>query len=173
MRKVLVLLAMVVGASIAFFTAGTAAGAGDPNVYGVGGGWTGFAPGEHIAHYSFSAHEGPNGDFGQVHWNLQDPDFPLDITVDVDCVNAFPSLFGGSAAWIDGVVTKVSPQPNFAGLTVGSRVQFEAADGGEPSGVVPVDQFDAFGDQVGSCKDRPQFPLTPNVQQGNVVINMP
>ena len=53
------------------------------------------------------------------------------VTVDVDCVNVFPTL-GGSAVWIDGPVTKVSPQPNWAGVTVGQRLQFEAFDGGQP-----------------------------------------
>jgi hypothetical protein len=80
-------------------------------------------------------------------------------------------LFYCKAAWIDGTVTKVSPQPNFAGVTVGSRLQFEAVDNGQPSGANPVDEFDAFNDQTGTCKARPQVYFPPNVQQGNVVIN--
>jgi hypothetical protein len=172
MGRFLRLTAMLAAASVALFAAGTASGSDGANAYGVGGGWTGFAPGEHVAHFSFSAHEGGSkGDYGQVHWNLQDPDLPLDVTVDVDCVNVFPTL-GGSAAWIDGTVTKVSPQPNWAFVTVGSRLQFEAFDGGQPSGTIPVDEFDAFNDQPGTCKTRPEvvvFP--PNVTQGNVVIS--
>jgi hypothetical protein len=152
--------------SVALWATGTAAAGA--NAYGVGGGWTGFAPGERIAHFAFSAHEGPNGDFGQVHWNLEDPDFPLNVTVDVDCVNVFPSLFGG-AAWIDGPVTSVSPQPNFAGVTVGTRLAFQAVDGGSPSSTTMVDSFDAFLEAV-SCKAQPLIPLTPNVTQGNVVV---
>jgi hypothetical protein len=152
--------------SVVLWAAGTAsAGA---NVYGVGGGWTGFAPGERIAHFSFSAHEGPNGDFGQVHWNLQDPELPLDVTVDVDCVNVFPTLFGGTA-WIDGPVTSVSPQPNFADVTVGTRLAFQAVDGGQPSPPTMVDSYDAFLEEL-PCKDQPPISLTPNVTQGNVVV---
>jgi hypothetical protein len=144
------------------------------SVFGVGGGWSGFAPGEHIAHFSFSAHEGPNGDFGQVHWNLQDPDLPLDVTVRVDCVSIMPSLLGPNA-WIDGVVTSVSPQPNAAAVMVGDRLAFQARDGGEPSSTGMVDEFDAFLESestvgVANCKLRPPLPLSPNVTQGNVVI---
>jgi hypothetical protein len=172
MRRFLLLLATVACASVALVVAATAGGSSGANVYGVGGGWTGFAPGEHIAHFSFSAHEGGNnGDYGQVHWNLEDPELPLDVTVNVDCVYVFPSLLGGNAAWIDGAVTKVSPQPNFADVTVGSRLQFEAVDNGQPSGAIPVDEFDAFNDQTGTCKGRPQIYFPPNVQQGNVVID--
>ena len=172
MRKFVVLVAMVAVASVALVVTATAGGSSGANVYGVGGGWTGFAPGEHVAHFSFSAHEGgPNGDYGQVHWNLEDPQLPLDVTVTVDCVYVFPSILGGNAAWIDGTVTKVSPQPNFADVTVGSRLQFEAVDNGQPSGTAPVDEFDAFNDQAGTCKGRPQVYFPPNVQQGNVVIN--
>src|SRR5690348_4758491 len=114
MRKILVLVATVACASVMLAVAATAGGSNGANLYGVGGGWTGFAPGEHVAHFSFSAHEGANGDYGQVHWNLEDPQLPLDVTVNVDCVYVFPSLFGGNAAWIDGTVTKVSPRPNWA-----------------------------------------------------------
>ena len=58
MRKFLVLGAMVGVASVALVVTATAGGSNGANVYGVGGGWTGFAPGEHVAHFGFSAHEG-------------------------------------------------------------------------------------------------------------------
>jgi hypothetical protein len=74
-----------------------------------------------------------------------------------------------SAAWVDGPVTSVSPQPNFAGVTVGTRLAFQAIDGGEPSATGMVDSFDAFLETV-SCKNRPLIPFTPNVTQGNVVV---
>jgi len=74
-----------------------------------------------------------------------------------------------SAAWVDGPGTSVSPQPNFAGVTVGTRLAFQAIDGGEPSATGMVDSFDAFLEPV-SCKNRPLIPFTPNVTQGNVVV---
>jgi len=145
------------------------------SAFGVGGGWTGFAPGERIAHFSFSAHEASRGDYGQVHWSLQDPDLQLDVTVDVDCVSIMPSLLGLNA-WMDGVVTSVSPQPNFAAVLVGDRLAFQAREGGSPSVTGMTDEFDAFAEsdaeEIGSpdCKVRPPAPLSPNVTQGNVVI---
>jgi hypothetical protein len=167
------IVAVIAVASVALVAVGAASAGG--NAYGVGGGWTGFAPGEHVAHFAFSAHERPNGDFGQVHWNLEDPQLQLDVTVNVDCVNVFPSLFGGTA-WMDGPVTSVSPQPNFAGVMVGDRLAFQAMDGGEPSAAGMVDEFDAFLESdvtIGGidCKKRPPLFLTPNVTQGNVVVN--
>jgi hypothetical protein len=168
--------AMLVATAAMLWTAG-AAFAGQ-SAFGTGGGWSGFAPGERIAHFSFSAHEADNGDFGQVHWSFEYSDLPdlvLDLTVDVDCVNITPSLFGGNA-WIDGVATSVSPQPNYAGVMPGDRLAFQARDGGSPSATGMVDEFDAFAENdaqeigVPDCKARPPLPLSPNVTQGNVVI---
>jgi len=168
MRRVC--LVVLAAACVAACSAGAAgASGGGPYAYGVGGGWMGFAPGEHVAHFAFSAHEGPNGDFGQVHWNLEDPQLPLDVTISVDCVNVFPSLVGGTA-WMDGPVTKVSPQPNAYTITVGTRLAFEAVDSGLPSATTMVDEFDAFYETT-PCKLQPPMYLGPDVTQGNIVVS--
>ena len=157
-------VASVTSALIAIAPANAANG----NVFGVGGGWIGFLRGEHFAHFSFSGHEGPNGDFGQFEFNLPDPEVPFDIKVDVDCVKAFPFL-GGGLAWMSGPVASVEPFPNFEGIAPGDQVALETYDGGEPSGAVPVDEVDVFAAAV-SCKTMPPVFLGPDVRQGNVVV---
>ena len=160
---------MTVAALVAACALACVPAAGASSVFGVGGGWIGFLRGEHITHFSFSGHEGPNGDTGQFEFNFQDPDVPFDIKVDVDCVNAFPYLIGGFA-WLSGPVTSVSPFPNFEGIAPGDRVALGAYDGGNPSAGVPVDSVDVFP-EVGSCKDMAPMVIEPyDVQQGNVVV---
>jgi hypothetical protein len=75
------------------------------------------------------------------------------------------------AAWISGIVTRVSPQPNTYAIAQGDRLFSYAADGGNPSGIVPVDQFDEYFDFGVDCHLLPSFGYSPNVTQGNVNIS--
>jgi hypothetical protein len=148
---------------------GGAASASNPlqgaDIYGVGGGKANFG----LYSFSFSAHSGPNGDFGQVHFEQVEPyPFPVDVVADVDCVNVF-GLPGAGNAWIGSVITKISPVPNTLGLDEGDRLLWLAVDGGEPSAAVPVDYFDGFITNL-SCKLFGPSGAPPNVDHGNVVI---
>jgi hypothetical protein len=145
-------------------TAKTSAG----DTYGVGGGKAfGIA-----VTFSFSAHQGPKGDFGQV--VVKNDAFQFSATVKVDCVNIFGPfpLFNVTAmgGWISGLVTKASPQPNVGSVAVGDRILYITNDGGQPS-ARPVDFFNGIEmPPAFSCKPLgTDFP-PPNVTQGNITI---
>ena len=141
-------------------SAPTARGA---DIYGVGGGWVG----PRLLHFAFSAHEGPDGDYGQAVVRTADGLAPLEVTADIDCVNVV-----GQGAIFTGVVTKVSPEPNVFGIFVGEEVGADVFDGGEPSAGV-VDTFAVFTGAVApppACKFFAPF-SSPDVTQGNVTVN--
>jgi len=156
-----------------------AGGAGD--VKGVGGGWVSFPPATSakFMHFSFSAHTGPKGDFGQVQFSISDDlGTPLDVSATVDCLDTFavptavPTVRG--VAWFSGIVTKVDPPANLFFISPGDRLLFQIVDGGDPS-ARPVDDFLIFtvnggGDET--CKSLP--PVVGDardVTQGNIVIS--
>ena len=146
-------IAMVVTSAL------TARGA---DTYGVGGGWVG----PRLLHFAFSAHEGPDGDYGQAVVRTADGLSPLQVTADIDCVNVV-----GQGAIFTGVVTKVSPEPNAFGVFVGEEVGADVFDGGEPSAGV-VDTFVVFTGALPpppACKGFPPF-SSPDVTQGNVNV---
>jgi hypothetical protein len=160
------ILATAAFASVAGTTAATNSGA---DIYATGGGWEGAFGQKHFVHFDVSAHTGPQGDFGQIGYTINESAAPLNVSVNVDCVNVFPipGLQGG--AWVGGAVTKVSPQPNVYGIAPGDQLAFYAVDGGNPS-AAPVDEFVAFFGLPGACKTLPFFGYYPDVTQGNVNI---
>jgi hypothetical protein len=178
MRKWLMLLPVVltliglVGSGVA----GAAPNSG-ADTKGVGGGWTNFLGETRAIHFAFSAHEGPQGDFGQVQFEFTQPSLaPVQATVDLDCVHVFPELvFQNDGAWLSGVVKKASPQPNAYAITPGSRLEFYAEDGGEPSdsGFRPVDTFTVNYEHL-SCQTMRMTsdPIRQNVTAGNVVVRI-
>jgi hypothetical protein len=146
------------------------AGAAGADVYGVGGGSISLLGFVKYAKFAFSAHTGPQGDFGSFRFTIEDPSTPLDVHVDVDCVNVFP-FPPGAGGWIGGKATKVTPQPNVLGFTEGRELTLGFNDFGEPSDPI-ADQVNlhyAFPSQA--CKLLPPLihhPLT----QGNIVISL-
>jgi hypothetical protein len=171
MRKWLMLLPVVVLAVIALSGAGTSGAT--PNsgadIYGVGGGSQDLGTGTKIYKFAFSVHTGPNGDFGSSHFTFEDPNFPLDVTVDIDCVNVQP-FPPGNGVWFGGTVTKVSPQPNLYGVMLGDEEAFHANDFGNPSGLIP-DEYQAYihGYLQQACKFQGSYPEAP-ISQGNITI---
>jgi len=148
-----------------------AGGAGD--VKGVGGGWVAFPPltSAKYLHFSFSAHSGPQGDFGQVQFSISDDlGTPLDVSADVDCLNtiAFPTVRG--VGWFSAVVKRVDPSGNLFGISPGDRMYFQIVDGGDPS-ARPVDDFQIYTDLAVSCKMLTPILGPPDVTQGNIVIS--
>jgi hypothetical protein len=160
MRKLLVIgVALVLASALA----GSAAAAG-ADIYAVGAGKTDVG----TLHFSMSAHEGPNGDFGQVGVTELSGVSSVSYKVDLDCV-AVNATF--DTAHVSGIVKKVSPVPNFLSVDVGDRLNFLAEDNGEPSPPTPVDAFlrSPFGN-FAACDILSLVFATPNVTQGNVNI---
>ena len=136
------------------------------DIYAVGGGQGDlFAPASGFPFkFSLSAHSGPNGDFGQVHFEQGDP-APLDLIADVNCVSVF-GVPGMGGAWIGSIITKIDPNP--FNVQEGDAILWLANDGGNPSGATPVDYFDG-GFTPADCHQPPLF-LAPNITEGNLVI---
>jgi hypothetical protein len=119
--------------------------------------------------FAFSAHTGPQGDFGSSQFSIEDPNFPLDVTVDVDCVNVQPFLTG-NGVWFGGTVKKVSPQPNTYGVMPGDQLAFHANDFGNPSGLIP-DEYQAYYGSAQVCKSLTSSNEMP-ISQGNITIKL-
>jgi hypothetical protein len=150
------------------FQSGTGA-----SLYGVGGGSVNFADGRKFAKFAFSAHTGPQGDFGSSRFTIEDPSSPLDVHVDVDCVNVIP-LWVGAGGWFGGVVTKVTPEPNVFRIEPGDRALFGINDFGEPSDPT-ADEYQALIGVVGTspttCKVLEPSPHS-SIDQGNINIKI-
>jgi len=147
-----------------------AGGAGDVKV--VGGGWMSvpLAPSARFVHFSFSAHSGSKGDFGQVQFSISDElGMPLDVSATVDCLNTF-AVLPVRVGWFSGIVTKVDPTPNAFSVGPGDRMYFQIVDGGDPS-ARPVDDFLIFTDLGADCHSLPQILEPPDVTQGNILIS--
>jgi hypothetical protein len=172
MRNRLMLLSIVVLAVIALSGAGTSGatpGSG-ADVYGVGGGSQDFGTGTKIFKFAFSAHTGPNGDFGSSQFSFEDPTAPLDMTVDIDCVNVQP-FPPGNGVWFGGTVKKVSPQPNAYGVMPGNQEMFHANDFGNPSGLI-ADEYGVYLYAFqGACKFQGSYHELP-ISQGNINIKL-
>jgi hypothetical protein len=153
---------------VAALAGGTASDASIPargaDLYGVGGGQTELG----FNQFDLSAHSGPTGDFGHVGTKSE---VLGDMYVDVNCVNVagLPGTFGGNAM-ISGIIRRVDV-PNLLGVAPGDTQFFLVGDNGSPS-TVPVDSFYyVFGAGPGQdCNDFSPFNLSPNVEQGNIVI---
>jgi hypothetical protein len=164
------LIAML-GVCIALFSSAVAASPSDPSrgadIYGVGGGK--FAG--RLANFDTSMHSGSSGDFGHVHLNRDAAVAPIDVYVDVTCVHGVSGLT--REVQYSGRVRRVSPVPNFLGLRPGNPVSGYASDGGNPSGVGPVDSLTLFQDAVlVSCKTTAWTPSANNVSSGNIVVKL-
>jgi hypothetical protein len=172
MRK-LVLLAVLLAVS-ALQGVGIPAAWADPgaDIKGVGGGWVGFPPGTDVKYvqFSFSAHSGPKGDFGQAGFKITDELFPLDLKADLDCVSVFPLPPFRGGTWFSGLVTKVDDPTGAYFIFPGDRVYFSGFDGGDPSDR-PVDNLEGWFDLGVPCKDLPPYYSVPDVTQGNIVIS--
>lgn len=173
--RLLALVAVVGGAAIA---APFAAGATGADIKGVGGGWVGFTnppfpfvTSNKYVHFSFSAHTGPNGDFGYANFRISDEfGYPLSVSADIDCVNVFPQPPFRGGTWFSGIVTKVNDPTGTYFIFEGDRVYFSAYDGGDPS-VGPVDSFNAWYDMGIPCKLLNAYVEPPDVAEGNIVID--
>jgi hypothetical protein len=137
------------------------------DVYGVGGGSINFGGMKYIK-FAFSAHTGPQGDFGSSRITIEDPSVPLDAHVDVDCVNVFPLMVVGAGGWFGGVVTKVTPEPNVYGIAQGDQLLFGINDFGEPSDPTPDEYTPYFGSPQ-ACKVFGPSSQSP-IDQGNINI---
>jgi len=172
-KRLVYLIFLVIAALSAVSTSGAAAGNG-ADTKGVGGGWVNNFPSgtnQKYAHFSFSAHSGPNGDFGQAQFRLTDPVGFLDVTTDVDCLNVFSFPPRGNGAWFSGLVTAVDDPSGLHLIGKGDRILYLIFDGGNPSSGM-VDLFDPREDPTGAvdCKTLMTGDENPNVSQGNIVI---
>jgi hypothetical protein len=176
--------ALAIGTALVFCFAAPAAAADDGirlgavssplmgvgDAHGTGAGRANFG----LVHFELSAHERPTGDFGQVSLRASLPAGEVSYKVQVTCVNLHPFPSTAGAGLIQGVVTQVSPVPNFAMIAVGDRHLTLISDGGEPSSTAPVDSFFDVPDPQPSlsCKGNPFTATVPNVEQGNVNIKL-
>jgi hypothetical protein len=169
MRKSM-LLSILVVAVLALGGAG-AAGSSDQgaDIFGVGGG---HVFDNQFGTFDLSAHSSLTRDFGHVAIHAYRPD--VEIYVDIDCVNAIAVAGFGSAAFVAGVVKRVSPVPNFLFAEPGDRQSFLINDGGEPSGSSMVDAFYPVTPHgpPPSCKVIEPYLIVPNVSEGNVNIRL-
>jgi hypothetical protein len=167
MRRLLAFLSV---AALALIALPSGAGAEGADIYGVGGGSISDV-GQKFAKFAFSGHTGPGGDFGQFRVTLEDPNAPLDVHVDVNCLKVFP-FPPGAGGYMSGPVKKVSPQPNFLFITPGDELLLGFNDFGEPSDPVP-DELNLFFEpaQPQSCRTFPPLPHIP-IDQGNIVVKL-
>jgi hypothetical protein len=163
-------IALVVGVFLIGAPNVSAAGA---DVFGVGGGSINLGGSMKVAKFAFSGHTGPNGDFGSFRTTVEDPSSPLDIHVNVDCVNVFLNP-PGAGGWMSGAVTKVTPHPNTMGIDPGEQLLFGINDFGEPPDPMP-DELSAsrfvIPPPAGVCKTLGPAVHIP-IDQGNIVIKI-
>jgi hypothetical protein len=170
-RKFHQLLAPIALALSALLAAAPTTFAAGADVYGVGGGSINLGPGgPKFIKFAFSAHTGPNGDFGSSRFTIESPPgfAPLDVHVDVDCVNVFANP-PGAGVWFAGVVTKVTPDPNDYAIARGDRLAFNANDYGNPPGLIP-DEYNGYY-EFASCELLGPTPESP-ISQGNINIKL-
>ena len=165
LRKLTIVTSIAIAMVLARAPTARADGA---DVYGVGGGWITAGGGPREVHFALSAHTGPQGDFGQVVAHTADGLAPLEATVDIDCVHVVATIPPG--AWVSGVVTKVSPQPNAFGIVLGEEVGINVADGGDPSAGIVDTWVPSFPFPAPPfCKALTPF-SAPDVTDGNIVV---
>ena len=175
--------ALLVVVAVVAFAVGAPARASASNgasIKAVGGGWVGFFDtNSHYVHFSFSAHTGPQGDFGSAQFSISDQfGFAFNMSTDIDCLNVFPAPGYHGGAWFSGLVTSVDDPTGTYGINPGDRVYFSALDGGEPS-LGSVDNFEAWYFPPGSigpgisCKLIDAYVEPPDVTSGNIVIDDP
>lgn len=148
------------------------------SIKAVGGGWVGFPPdtSRHLAQFSISAHTGPSGDFGSAQFSVTDEVAPLDVSSDIDCLNVFPVPTYHGGAWASGIVTRVDDPAGIWGISPGDRIYYFMLDGGEPSSLGPVDDFEPYYNifASASCKLLSIPPNEfPDITSGNIVVDSP
>lgn len=159
---------IALAASLVLMAAPTTLAAG-ADVYGVGGGSINLPTGQKYIKFAFSAHTGPQGDFGSARFTIEDPNFPLDFRLDIDCVSVAP--FGtGAGGWAGGEVTKVTPEPNIYGVATGDQMMIGFNDFGNPSGLM-ADELSGYYGFSQACK-QPPSPQQP-ISQGNITVKLP
>jgi hypothetical protein len=143
------------------------------SVKGTGGGWVGFFDTSvKYVQFSLSAHEGPNGDFGQTQFTITDEfGFPLDLRAKLDCVHVFAQPPFRGTMWASGIVTSVDDPTGTYFIFPGDTIYVSAFDGGDPSATAPVDDFEVWYDLHVSCKSLDANVEPPDVTQGNIVID--
>jgi hypothetical protein len=166
-RRFVIGLATSMALALGVFFGGRAARAAGADIYGVGGGSITVGTVVKFAKFAFSGHTGPQGDFGSFRFTIEDPATPLDVHVDVDCVDVFPVPPGGGG-WMGGPVKKVTPQPNVFGIDPGDELLIGFNDFGEPSDPIPDEWTPYFGEPQ-LCKLLGPFVHVP-VTQGNIVV---
>ena len=174
----LLLVVAVIAFSVA--TPSRATASNGAAIKAVGGGWVSFFDtSRHYVQFSFSAHTGPQGDFGSAQFTISNEfGFPFDMSTDIDCLNVFPVLGYHGGAWFSGLVTKVNDPSGTYFIHPGDRVYFSALDGGEPA-LGSVDNFEAWYYPPGStgpgisCKLIDAYVEPPDVTSGNIVIDSP
>jgi hypothetical protein len=168
-RRFVIGLVTSMALALGVFFGGRAASAAGADIYGVGGGSISMGGVVKFAKFAFSGHTGPQGDFGSARFTFEDPTTPLDVHIDVDCVDVFPVPLQGGGGWIGGPVTRVTPYPNVAGIQPGDEFVMGFNDFGEPSDPTP-DEWTAvlsFAPQL--CKLLgPSFHFP--VNQGNINV---
>jgi hypothetical protein len=164
-RKRRLFLGLAVALALAVSPAVAYAGNGS---FAVGGGSLN-VPGSKFNKFAFSAHTGPQGDFGSFRYTVESSTGPLDVHVDVDCVHVYPNP-PGTGARIGGPATKVAPQPNIYGIEPGEQFIFTINDFGNPSGPIPDEFVPGFGLPPQICKLLGPSGAVP-ITQGNIVIN--
>jgi hypothetical protein len=170
MRKRRFVIGLVTSMALALgvFFGGRAVSAAGADIYGVGGGSIRVGGLVKFAKFAFSGHSGPDGDFGSIRFTVEDPTSPLDVHVDVDCVNVFPVLLGGGG-WMGGAVKRVTPESNLFGIAPGDQMMIGFNDFGEPSDLTP-DQWDFYYGFSQLCKLGGPNPFQQPVSQGNIVV---
>src|SRR5437899_5565178 len=138
---IVALMALALGS---FLFGAPSASAEGADVYGVGGGSINFLGGQKAIKFAFSGHTGPAGDFGNFRFTFEPPLPPLDVHVDVDCVNVFPNP-PGAGGWIGGKVKEVTPSPNAYLIAPGDELLFGINDYGNPSGSIPDELNGYYG----------------------------
>ena len=171
MRKLVAHVVAPMALALGIFLIGAPSASADgADVYGVGGGSINFPDGDKAMKFAFSAHSGPNGDFGSFRFTIEPPLRPVDVHVDVDCVNVSPNG-GGAGGWIGGKVKEVTPFPNAYGIRPGDEMLFGINDFGEPPDT-PADELLASTRAAPQmCRSMRPGRLTP-ISQGNITIKL-
>jgi len=173
MRKLVAHVVAPTALALGIFLIGAPSASADgADVYGVGGGSINFPDGEKAMKFAFSAHTGPSGDFGSFQFTIEPPLAPLDVHVDVDCVNVFPNK-PGAGGWIGGKVKTVTPEKNAYGIRPGDEMLFGINDFGNPPDKV-ADELLGSPKGIGQvfCKKLRPARFTP-ISQGNITIKLP
>jgi hypothetical protein len=170
-RKLITRVVAPIALALAVFlivAPGTATAA---SVYGVGAGSIDYENYPRWITFSFSAHADADGDSGTFRVTFQEPFAPLDVRVDVDCVNVFPNP-PGAGGWIGGQVRRVTPEPNSYNIDPGDVLLLGINDYGEPSDPIP-DELNFVRGLASSqiCRLLPPSQHYP-ISQGNINISL-